>query len=202
MLSILWFIIQLFKYCGTEPRCSELYSDNMALIQRIDKQLGRNTWYPNDTISSDWDVLQAIVTTLRRFPRTPLVSHVKGHQDNNTAYALLSLKAQLNVDADTAASLFQTDHGASRYLVPIIAGNSAQLIINDKTVTYGYVKTIRNAYAYPLLKIYIDQRNKSYKWALSTIDCTSLAASCHRPHAHPHLAATPNNRPQLTVPPT
>ena len=116
------------------------------------------------------------------FPRTPLVSHVKGHQDDNTAYALLSLKAQLNVDADTAASLFQTDHGASRYLVPIITGNSAQLIINDKTITYGYVKTIRNAYAYPLLKSYISQSNKWSAWELSTIDWTSLGAACNRHH--------------------
>jgi hypothetical protein len=160
MLSLLRFIICLFEYCGTAPRCSQVYSDNLALIQRIARQMGRNTWYPNDTISSDWDVLQAIVSTLRIFKQPPIVAHVKGHQDDTTKYELLPIEAQLNVDADAAAKLFQTEHGANRFLVPIIAGNMAQLVINNKTVTYGYVKTIRNAYAEPLLCQYIGIRNK------------------------------------------
>jgi hypothetical protein len=187
MLSILRFIIRLFEYCGTEPRCSQLYSDNMALILRIDKQLARNKWYPNDTISSDWDVLQAIVNTLRLFDQTPFVSHVKGHQDDTTTYALLPLEAQLNVDADSAATLFQADHGATRYLVPIIAGNSAQLNIDNKTVTYSYVRTIRNAYAHPLLRSYIGQRNKWTEADLLTIDWTSLGSACNRHHAQRHF---------------
>jgi RIO-like serine/threonine protein kinase len=91
MLSLLRFIIRLFKYYGTEPRCLQLYSDNLALIHRIDQQMRRHTWYPNDTISSDWDILQAIVSTLRKFHEPPLISHVKGHQDDTTAYALLPL---------------------------------------------------------------------------------------------------------------
>ncbi len=169
MLSILRFIIRLFEFCGTEPRCSKIYSDNMALIIRIDKQLARNNWYPNDTVSSDWDVLQAIVTTLRLFQQTPLVSHVRGHQDDDTAYALLPLEAQLNVDADAAATIFQLDHGATRYSVPMIGGNSAQLSIDNKTVTYGYIKTIRNAYSYPLLQAYIGKRNTWSSETLQTI---------------------------------
>jgi hypothetical protein len=95
----------------------------MALIQRIDKQMGRHTWYPNDTISSDWDVLQAIFSALQLFHQPPLVSHVKGHQDDTTSYELLPLEAQLNVDADAAATLFQMEHGTTRYIVPLIAGN-------------------------------------------------------------------------------
>jgi hypothetical protein len=135
------------------------------------------------------DVLQAIVTSLRKFPQTLLVSHVKGHQDDDTAYALLPLlEAQLNVDADAAATLFQTDHGATWYLVPIIDGNGAQLIINHKTVTYRYVKTIRNAYAYPLLRNYIGKRNKwSDPTLVDTIDWTSLGAACNRNHVQRHF---------------
>jgi hypothetical protein len=160
----------------------------MALIQRIDKQMAKHTWYPNDTIASDWDVLQAIITTLRQFPQTPLVSHVTGHQDDNVSYALvLPLEAQLNIDANAAATLFQTYHGATRYLVPIITGNGAQLNIDNKTVTYGYVKTIQNAYAYPLLRRYIGKRDKWSDSTLSTIDWTSLGAACNRSHAEHHF---------------
>jgi hypothetical protein len=187
MLSLLRFIIRLFEYYGTAPRCSQLYSDNMALIQRIDKQMGRHTWYPNDTISSDWDVLQAIVSTLKLFHQPPLVSHVKGHQDDTTTYDLLPIEAQLNDDADAAATLFQTEHGATRYIVPIITGNMAQLVINNKTVTYGYVKTIRNAYAEPLLKKYIGMCNQWSDLEMSTIDWTSLGTACNRHHAQRHF---------------
>jgi hypothetical protein len=148
----------------------------MALIQCIDKQLEWNTWYPNDTISYDWDVLQATVNTLLIFLRPPLVSLVKGHQDNNMAYALLPLEAQLNLDVDAVTMLFQTDHGATRYLVPIIEGNTAQLILNGKMVTYGYVKMIRNAYADPLLGRYIGKCNQWSESELSTIYWMSLGA--------------------------
>jgi hypothetical protein len=98
-----------------------VYSDNLALIQGIGKQLQKRRWYPNDTISSEWDVLQAIIYTLEQFLTSPAVEHDKGHQDSNTAYTLLSLKAQLNVDADAAATLFQDIHRASRYNAPPIA---------------------------------------------------------------------------------
>jgi hypothetical protein len=174
MLSLLRFIFRLLSFCGSEPRCAAIHSDNSALITRIAKQLRHKHCYPNDTISSDWDVLQAIVATLRLFPQLPLVSHVKGHQDNVVAYAQLPLEAQLNVDADAAANLFQIEHGATRYIVPLIAGNSAQLFINNKTATYGYVKTIQNAYAYRRLYTYIGQRNKWDDTTLATVDWTSL----------------------------
>ena len=149
--------------------------------------MSRKRWYPNDTITSDWDVLQAIINSLTLFPSPPLIAHVKGHQDDNTSYDLLPLEAQLNVDADAAATLFQTDHGSTRFLVPIIAGNGAQLILNNKTVTYGYVKTIRNAYAYPLLCDYIGKRNQWSESELNTIDWTSLGAACNRHHHQRHF---------------
>jgi hypothetical protein len=71
MLPILCFIIRVFDFCGTIPRCSALYSNNLALIQCIGKQLTKQCWYPNNTLSSEWDVLQAIVRTLALFPTIP-----------------------------------------------------------------------------------------------------------------------------------
>ena len=116
-----------------------------------------------------------------------MVTHVKGHQDKETAYELLPIEAQLNVDADAVATLYQTDHGATRFIVPMIAGNEAQLLINAKTVTYGYVKTIRNAYAYPLLHSYIGKRNQWSTTTLNTIDWTSLGTPCNRHHHQRHF---------------
>ena len=41
------------------------------------------------------------------------------------------------MDADAAATVYQIDYGASRFLVPRIAGNNAQLVLDEKTVTYN-----------------------------------------------------------------
>jgi hypothetical protein len=133
-------------------------------------------------------VLQDIVTTtLQVFKQPPLVSQVKGHQDNTTAYEQLPIEAQLNVDVGAAATLLQMEHRTTRYIVPIIVGNTAQLILNDKTVTYGYVKTIHNAYVEPLLRRYINNRNQWSKSDLSTINWTSLGAACNHHHAQQHF---------------
>jgi hypothetical protein len=148
----------------------------------IGKQLLKHWWYPNYTISSEWDVLQAIVYTLEQSSPIPDVEHVKGHQDCNTAYALLSLQAQLNVDTDTAATLFQDTHGASLYSAPPIDDSGAHLLIADKMVTYNYVKTLRNVYAHPRLFKHIGQCNNWSKLTLSTVGWLSLGMVCKRHH--------------------
>jgi hypothetical protein len=73
--------------------------------------MGRHTWYPNKTMSSDWDVLHAIANTLQLFPIRPAVAHVKGHQVNNAPYDQLPLEAQQSIDADPSTTLYQIDHG-------------------------------------------------------------------------------------------
>jgi hypothetical protein len=86
-----------------------------------------------------------------------------------------------------AATNYQTDHGASRYYVPIISGNSAQLFIDDKTVTYGCIKTIQNAYAFPRLHQYIGKTNTWSSSTMTTIDWISLGAACNRNHSQRHF---------------
>jgi hypothetical protein len=66
----------------------------------------------------------------------------KGHQDNHIQYKDLALEAQLNVDADAAATEFQDTLGRSRWQVPRIEGNLVQLSVSHKTVTHHYVKIL------------------------------------------------------------
>jgi hypothetical protein len=87
---------------------------------------------------------------------------------------MLSLEAQINVDADAAANLYQETRGASRHKAPRITGVGAHLLLKDKTVTYNYVKTLHNAYAYPCLLTYIGIHNKWSQATLSTINWLSL----------------------------
>jgi hypothetical protein len=151
MLAILRFLIRLCEYCGSEPIGTAMFCDNLALVNRVLKRVRCTRWYPNETISSDWDVIQAIISSLQTFSQCPHIQHVKGHQDDTTPYARLSLEAQLNIDADAAATEFQDAFGGRRWRVPRISGNRAQLFLSKKTVTHHYVKNLRNAYCYPLL---------------------------------------------------
>ncbi len=159
MLAFLRFLVRLCEFCGSPPLGTEMFCDNLALVNRVTKRLRCTQWYPNETITSDWDIVQAIVSTLQLFPKCPDIKHVKGHQDDDTPYACLPLEAQLNVDADAAATEFQDSYGSRRWQVPRIAGHSAQLYLSQKTVTHHYVKNLRHAYSTPLLRSSIATRN-------------------------------------------
>jgi hypothetical protein len=115
---------------------------------------------------------------------------VKGHQDRDTAYSLLSLQAQLNVDADAAATVYQLEYGVSQFLTPRTDGNNAQLILAEKTVTYNYVKHLRQAYSYPHLLAHIQKRNNWSDATMQTIDWMSLGQACHHNHLNRHFVVT------------
>jgi hypothetical protein len=93
-------------------------------------------------VSSDWDVVQSIITSLWLFSTSPSIQHIKAHQDDHIPYAQLLLEAQLNIDADAAATEYQTLHGHCRMSVPRITGNDAQFFLHGKTVTHHYVRVI------------------------------------------------------------
>ena len=187
MLAILRFLVRLCEFCGSKPLGTAMFCDNQALVNRIIKRLHCTRWYPNETITSDWDVIQAIISTLQTFDQCPYIEHVKGHQDDVTAYALLSLEAQLNIDADAAATEYQEAFGGRRWKVPRISGNRAQLSLSHKTITHHYVKNLRHAYCYPLLRAYIGKRNQWSDTELATIDWSGLGAACNKNHGQRHF---------------
>ncbi len=75
-------------------------TDNLGLLIRVGQSLPFEDPFPNITLKADWDVTNEIVATLKEMNITPSLEHIKGHQDDHTEYACLSLEAQLNVDAD------------------------------------------------------------------------------------------------------
>jgi hypothetical protein len=86
------------------------------------------------------------------------------------------------VDADAAATEFQDTFGSSRWQVPRIEGNLAQLSVSNKTVTHHYVKVLRHAYCHPRLGKYIGTRNQWSPTTLSTVDWPALGAACNQNH--------------------
>jgi hypothetical protein len=64
----------------------------------------------------------------------PVLEHIYGHQDDHKPYEDLSLKAQLNVDADTEVGTYQHDHPAHRPHIPHLPHNRAQLHISGQVI--------------------------------------------------------------------
>jgi hypothetical protein len=99
-------------------------------------------------------VVQSIITSLWLFSTPPSLQHV-----DLLPYAELPLEAQLNVDADAAATEYQVLYGHSFATVHRITDNGAQFELHDKTVTHHYVRVIHHAYSHTQLKTYIGKHN-------------------------------------------
>lgn len=77
-------------------------SDNLELIKRSRNHLDYTNLYPYTKLTSEYDWTEQINAKFER---------VKGHQDDKLEYHQLPLNAQLNIDDDALAGLFQKDHG-------------------------------------------------------------------------------------------
>ena len=141
------------------PSKVRLHSDSKSALEKILDMITWPYYYPNATMSPDWDVLQAIVSLLREFPKTPQLIHVKGHQDNNQTYAQLSMPAQLNVDADKLAGDFEYRPSDDPTIAPLIAGNSVSLQCPTGTISSKYRQNIRKMKSAPIMKQHICQNN-------------------------------------------
>jgi hypothetical protein len=71
MLAMLRFLVRLCEFCGSNPLGTAMFCDNQALVNRVAKRLWCTRWYPNKTITSDWDIIQAIISTLQAFETCP-----------------------------------------------------------------------------------------------------------------------------------
>jgi hypothetical protein len=60
-----------------------LFSNNEGLVKQIVKMQHWKTFYPSTALLPEWDPLSLILTYLKVLPSDPLVTHVKGHQDDD-----------------------------------------------------------------------------------------------------------------------
>ena len=127
-------------------------------------------YFPNLTMSSDWDVLQAIIATMRSFNNKPTLSHVTGHQDRTIAFDNLSLPAQLNVEADDLAGCYVYDPNTDPSRVPRISGNTVQVHIPKGTITSRLKSVIRRHASEPAMRDHLCNRNGWSKNELQLID--------------------------------
>ena len=130
LLSLLRFLFHAFAYTGnTLPDKLTLHTDSESVLKKLLEMATWPYYYPNTTIASDWDVLQAVITAKKQYPPTMKLVYVRGHQDKKIPFRDLSLPAQLNVEADALAGVYVYRKGTDRTRVPIIVGNALQLHI-------------------------------------------------------------------------
>jgi hypothetical protein len=94
----------------------------------------------------------------------------KGHQDDDKQYEELPLEAQLNIDADELAGIFQQRSGKSRPIVHILPSCPAMLLIRGISITSNYRKQLIRASVEPAYIQYLQ-----YKFAWSDEAVTMIA---------------------------
>jgi hypothetical protein len=153
---------------------------NQGLLTRIESRLPFPTPFPNLTLLLDWDITHEISQSLRTMAQAPTLCHVKGHQDSHQEYTALSLEAQLNVDADSAAGSYQCMYPAQRPLVPLLPSNSAQLQMAGKVICARLKQRIIEAATVPVYLAYVESRFQWTPLITATVDWTAYTQAITR----------------------
>jgi exonuclease III len=186
LLSFLLFLRRVAEFTFMhDPWIGTIATDSKSLLQTL-KGIDRTQPSPNfdtplridgnsttlEPMQPDWDILIEIQNALSQLPEIQL-QFIKGHQDRTTRFARLPLLAQLNVEADDMASIYQDTFGSDRPLVILSPRTRAHLIIRNETITSRYPAAIRHAYTGPALQLYIQDRNG---WSDSTFQSINWRA--------------------------
>jgi hypothetical protein len=179
LLSILRFLIRMAEFTEkTDPWSGIIGTDSLSVLDtlqgKVQAGVGRDRMHAPiimrgeavvlDTLSADWDVLVEIQYAMTQLPGIQL-QYVKGHQDRTTAVARLPLLAQLNVEADTKAGLYQDGHGANHPVVFLTPRTRAHLHFNTGTVTSRYPAALQKEHSSEALLHHIRTRNH---WTAAT----------------------------------
>lgn len=160
VLSVYRFIYRVKSYFldGRVLPKHTVICDNQSMVGQTSSL--PPTWekVPNKSKASDWDVLAQIWETLNLLAEVerPRVEHIKGHQDDHKPYDSLSLKAQLNCDADELADRYINTHPNRDYSqAHVFPANGALLELPGGSVTHNIKRELKEARTRPMLEQYI-----------------------------------------------
>jgi hypothetical protein len=85
-------------------------------------------------LAPDWDLVEEIMSQIRRMPVKAVFHHVKEHQGDHVPYRDLSIDAQLNGDADALAGEYMTSSPESHLIAPMMPPTGTLLVIQNKTI--------------------------------------------------------------------
>ena len=118
-----------------------MYTDYESWVKTINAVMW-DTFFINETITSDWNILQDIISSLTQFLHKPTLSHVKGHQDAQALYTRLPLPAQLDVDTNCLALRLQALPDLQFNVVPAITDCNAYVSIRGNTIMSNFMSEL------------------------------------------------------------
>ena len=148
------------------PTHLSVYCDCASLVNTINEARNWATFFPNTTMSTDWDFIQAIHYALQQLPASYNLHHVKGHQDRLTPYHELPLPAQLNIDADHITTEYATANQTNTD-TPLLPGAIAQLHSPQGTISSHLKPSLRRIASLEPMKQYMMDK---YDWDHNTLE--------------------------------
>jgi Reverse transcriptase (RNA-dependent DNA polymerase) len=174
MLSFLRFLIRVSEYTSmVDPWKGMIVSDSESVLKTlaggdVDPQKEPDepvsidgSTVVLDVLCPDWDILIEIQHALQHLPHLT-IQYIKGHQDEKTPYAQLSLFAQLNCDADKLAGDYQDLHGCVRPLILMTPRTKALIHLPEGSITGKFASKLRLAYSGPRL---LKAMQEKYQWS-------------------------------------
>ena len=189
LLSILRFLIRLAEFTSMyEQWCGVIGTDSQRLLDRLFTKLPSvssdlpRTLAVLDPLLPEWDLLVEIQHSLRVLPGMSVI-YVKGHQDSRRPVDQLPLMAQLYVEADALATLYQTQYGSHRPQVLMSPGAGAHLVSSSGAITDKFKEVILERSTSPELRKYIQEKNA---WPEATMEMINWLShgKAFRSHLH------------------
>ena len=119
-------------------------------------------FFLNEAITSDWDILQYIISSPAQFQHKPALSHIKGHQDAQASYAQLLLLAQLHIDANCLTLRYRAPQDLQFNIIPAITGCNVNVSIMGNTITSNFTLELQQAALLASLEKYFSDK---YNWS-------------------------------------
>eukprot|EP00957_Ditylum_brightwellii_P064411 4888660-Ditylum_brightwellii.AAC.1 len=143
-------------YTQTDICCYVMiHTDNKGVVMRINNQLSYTHNYLYNTLKPDWDLIVQLAITLCTYVKNLSISHIKGHQDDDTPEEDLDLPAWLNISANRLVTQYRTQHRQTCLQVPRVAVNKVQVMTPCGVVTSHYMKQLQDITTTPALCSYL-----------------------------------------------
>jgi hypothetical protein len=187
LLSLVVYIWRMVTFHeGNHHTDVRSFCDNQSLVERLNKLKNRKRpMFPNDTLGSSWDVIQAIESHLQKLTNWSL-THVKGHQDQGDGQQMLSLEAKLNIRADKLAEEFQSQSDHKHQRVPMIQGTAIAVHVNGKTIHSKVGKFVSKVVGKTMLASRLKRKMREHNAELTDADFDQIDWEGHRLAIHGH----------------
>lgn len=135
----------VFLKSGLNPK--KFLCDNEAFLDAL------TSTSPLPPLTPEWDIIEPTRQSLKKLMTT--CQHVKGYQDDDIEYKMLSPMAELNVQADRKAKKALT----LPYQEILTPGHRSTVFINNSPFTTKYQEEIRRSFASDILHQYYDDKH-------------------------------------------